>query len=143
MRLPWRSNGRLPAQTGTFGPLEQRVLEAVWDRHAPVTVRDLHASFPDIAYTTVMTTLDRLHAKGLLDRSKEGRAYAYTPKLTREALASLRMKDALDVLFDGGIDRRQPALSMLVDTVSAVDRDALDELERLIREKRRSSRSER
>ena len=107
-----------------------------------VTVRDLHASFPGIAYTTVMTTLDRLHAKGMLDRSKEGRAYLYRPRVSREALARVRMHDALAALLDGSRHARQPALSMLVDTVSAVDQNALDELERLIHEKRRLARSE-
>jgi predicted transcriptional regulator len=85
-----------------------------------------------------MTTLDRLFAKGMLDRSKEGRAYLYRARISRQELASLRVRDALGALLEGGSDGRQPALSMLIDTVTAVEVDALDELERLIREKRRT-----
>ena len=51
------------------------VLEALWTRDSPASVRDLTPSFQDIAYTTLMTTLDRLHRKGVLDREKHGRAF--------------------------------------------------------------------
>jgi len=57
-----------------FGPLEWRVLEALWERGDAASVRDLQPRFSDIAYTTLMTTLDRLHRKGVLDRTKQGRA---------------------------------------------------------------------
>ena len=58
-----------------LGPLEWRVLEALWARTTIASVRDLQPEFPDIAYTTLMTTLDRLHRKGVLLREKNGRAF--------------------------------------------------------------------
>ena len=57
-----------------FGALELRVLEALWARADAATVRDLEPAFAGIAYTTLMTTLDRLHRKGVLLREKAGRA---------------------------------------------------------------------
>ena len=48
----------------TFGPLEIRVLDALWARQTPACVRDLQPQFPGVAYTTLMTTLDRLFQEG-------------------------------------------------------------------------------
>ena len=69
-----------------LGPLEAQVLEAIWRGPRPTTVRDLQSSFPRCAYTTLMTTLDRLHKKGVLGRTKVGRAYAYEPRFERHEL---------------------------------------------------------
>jgi predicted transcriptional regulator len=118
-----------------FGPLEVRVLEALWRRRSS-SVRDLQADFPDTAYTTLMTTLDRLHRKGVLDRVKEGRAFVYEPRFTPDELQSGLVEQVLDLLV--GRDRRsmQPVLSCFVETVGARAAALLDELERLVREKR-------
>ena len=62
-----------PLETA-FGPLESRVLEALWARETAASVRDLQPQFPQVAYTTLMTTLDRLYRKGALMRHKAGRA---------------------------------------------------------------------
>ena len=59
-----------------------------------VSVRDLMADFPDTAYTTLMTTLDRLHRKELLLRKKLGRAFVYQPRLSRVEFESARAADA-------------------------------------------------
>ena len=99
-----------------LGPLEQRVLDALWSRGSEARVRDLQPSFPEIAYTTLMTTLDRLHRKGLLERMMDGRAFAYRPRLTRA----------------------ETVLSYLVEEVGSLDADALDALSRLISERRRA-----
>jgi predicted transcriptional regulator len=58
-----------------LGPLERQVLEQVWQRHE-VSVRDVFIAFGEsVAYTTLMTTLDRLYKKRLLSRRKDGRAF--------------------------------------------------------------------
>jgi predicted transcriptional regulator len=118
-----------------FGPLEVRVLDALWRRQSS-SVRDLQADFPDTAYTTLMTTLDRLHRKGVLDRVKAGRAFVYRPRFTPDELQSGLVEQVLDLLI--GRDRRsmRPVLSCFVETVGARDAALLDELERLVREKR-------
>jgi len=121
-----------------FGPLEVQVLEAIWRGPLPATVRDLHVSFPRFAYTTLMTTLDRLHKKGVLLRTKVGRAFAYEPRFARSEmelrLAARSIEDFLGAARGKGA--MQPLLSCFVDAVSERDRQLLDDLERLLKAKR-------
>src|SRR4051812_26993363 len=70
-----------------LGPLERRVLEVVWSGETPSTVAQVQERMDGaLAYTTVMTTMDRLFKKGLLDRRREGRAYVYFPRLSEQEL---------------------------------------------------------
>jgi predicted transcriptional regulator len=123
-----------PGHGRQLGPLEWRVLEALWSRGAPASVRDLQPAFPEIAYTTLMTTLDRLHRKTVLARTKQGRAFLYQPQLTRAEFESARAADAFRVAIDGG--GGSLALSYLVEAVTEHDRRLLDELEALVRARR-------
>jgi predicted transcriptional regulator len=120
---------------GTLGPLERRVLEALWARDA-ATIRELLPAFEGIAYTTLMTTADRLFRKGLLDREKDGRAFRYRARASREALLLARAGSALATLLPGDRQGLRPFVSMFVDEVSRRDESMLDELEALIRRKR-------
>jgi predicted transcriptional regulator len=120
----------------TFGPLEIRVLEALWARSAAAAVRDLQPDFPGVAYTTLMTTLDRLFRKGTLARDKRGRAFFYQPKATRDQLISQLAGSAFANLMPGAHEEMRPILSMFVDTVGARDQALLDELESLVRARR-------
>ena len=119
-----------------FGALELRVLDALWRRGGEVAVRDLQPEFPGSAYTTLMTTMDRLHRKGALDRRKIGRAFAYRPVSSRRDMESGLVARALQPLLQG--ESAQPILSFFVEEVSRQDERLLDELERLVREKRRT-----
>jgi len=119
-----------------LGPLELRVLDELWARGALATVRDLLPGFPGVAYTTLMTTADRLFRKGLLTREQQGRAFAYTPKWTRDELTARRAGSALATLLPGDSGALRPLISMFVDEVSRRDASLLDELEALIRRKR-------
>jgi predicted transcriptional regulator len=82
--------------------LEALVMEDVW-RREPATVRDVmeainkNAPKPR-AYTTVMTIMDRLHRKGLLDRRSERNTYIYTPRLSRDEYADARAQTEVDAL---------------------------------------------
>ncbi len=78
-------------------------------------MRDLSPDFPDVAYTTLMTTLERLHRKGLLDRDQQGRAYGYRARVTKA----------------------ETVLSFLVDELGPLDGEVLDALEKLVSERRR------
>ncbi|HEX6463682.1 MAG TPA: BlaI/MecI/CopY family transcriptional regulator [Vicinamibacterales bacterium] len=118
-----------------FGTLELRVLEALWARGSEATVRDLLEEFPQAAYTTVMTTMERLYRKGVLDRRKDGRAFLYRTLETRDQMESRLLVRAIEPLLDGG--NAQPVLSYFVDEVGRRDERLLDELERLVRAKRR------
>jgi predicted transcriptional regulator len=135
------SRRRAPGLAAEFGTLELRVLEALWRLPPNATVRDVQAEFPSAAYTTVMTTMDRLHRKGVLDRDKAGRAFVYRPRFTREALETAAAARALGSLLQG--HSAGPVLSFLVDAVSQEDAALLDELDRLIQAKRRQRDGER
>jgi predicted transcriptional regulator len=110
--------------------------EALWQQPGDVTVRDLCTHFPSAAYTTLMTTLDRLYRKGFLNRVKVGRAFAYRPRYGREELASGIAANALTSLLKEQSVR--PVLSFFVEEVSRRDANLLDELARLVDEKRRT-----
>jgi predicted transcriptional regulator len=126
-----------------LGPLETRVLEALWARDAPAAVRDLIPGFPDLAYTTLMTTLERLARKGVVDREKHGRAFEYRPRLSRAAFESARAGDAVRRAIARGDGSLAPIASSLVDAVGDRDRELLDELEALVAARRGESRSRR
>jgi predicted transcriptional regulator len=83
-----------------FGELEAVIMDRIWTRDAPTTtVRDLYDELVterEIAYTTVMSTMDNLHSKGWLAREKDGKAYRYWPTLSREEHTARLMRDALD-----------------------------------------------
>jgi predicted transcriptional regulator len=121
--------------TALLGPLEWRALEAVWARAGAVSVRDLTPDFSDIAYTTLMTTLDRLFRKGVLLREKQGRAFVYRPRFTRAEFESARAADALRTAIQG-VGSLTPIASCLIDAVGDRDRELLDELEALVAARR-------
>ncbi len=125
--------------SGQLGPLEQRLLEALWTRgHA--TVRELlDEDCAGLAYTTLMTTLDRLYKKGLLAREPEGRAFRYTPRVTREELHREIAGEAFRQMLDASSEKSLP-LSYLVEIVSQRDAQLLDDLRRLVDSKRRELR---
>jgi predicted transcriptional regulator len=133
---PEESTAKLFARA--FGPLEIQVLEAIWRERRPSTVKDLHASFPTLAYTTLMTTLDRLHTKDVLVRTKVGRAFAYESRFSRSELRIRLAARSVEELLGAAQGRRalEPLLSCFVDAVSEKDRLLLDDLERLLRAKR-------
>jgi len=120
-----------------LGKLEREVMDEAW-RCGEVSVREVYRSFEErTAYTTLMTTLDRLYKKGLLERRKDGRAFLYSPRISREQLEQGVAEDVIDGLLGRGAEGVEPVLACIVDAVSENDRDLLDELDRLVKEKRR------
>ena|ERR1035437_427251 len=120
-----------------LGALERQAIEIVWTSEE-VTVRDVHARLGGkMAYTTVMTTLDRLFRKGLLGRTKRARAFVYSALATREELDEIVASGVVSGLLAGEWSAPLPFLSNLVDAVGERDRALLDELERLVKTKRR------
>lgn len=120
-----------------FGALELRVLDALWTRGDAATVRDLEPVFAGVAYTTLMTTLDRLHRKGVLMRDKVGRRFTYRPRMSRDALLSSVAGDALAAILGSRAEELRPMVSFFVEAVRREDRDVLDALDALIRERAR------
>jgi predicted transcriptional regulator len=121
-----------------LGALEREVLSLVWER-GDATVRDVCERLDStIAYTTVMTTMDRLFKKRLLSRHKVGRAFMYRAVVTRKELEGAIAGELVETLLQRNGSEPLPILSSLVDAVSDRDRALLDALERLVREKRRA-----
>ena len=130
---------RRPREIACFalGKLERQVLEETW-RIGEVSVRDIYRAFDErVAYTTLMTTLDRLFKKNLLSRRKDGRAFVYSALVGREEFERGIKEDVVDGLLGHGADEVEPVLACIVDTITERDRELLDELDRLVQEKKR------
>jgi predicted transcriptional regulator len=86
-----------------FGDLEAVVMDVLWSATEPLTVRQVHSEISttrQIAYTTVMSTLDNLFRKGWLLRDKVGLAYQYRPTMSREEHSANLMR----TVFESGGD---------------------------------------
>jgi predicted transcriptional regulator len=86
-----------------FGELEQAIMEVVWSADSPVTGREvvdqLSADRPAV-YTTVLTVMDRLARKGILDKHPTGKAHTYQAVHSREAYTAQRMASLLGTSGD-------------------------------------------
>jgi predicted transcriptional regulator len=105
-----------------LGELERAVMEVLWEREAPATARDVARTLiaRDLAYTTVMTVLDRLTKKGFVHRERTGRAWSYTAAASREAYITRLMLDALDDTGD-----RDAALVRFARSISSPEAEVL------------------
>ena len=121
-----------------LGPLEREVMELLWARgrsSVREVVQDLRRP---LAYTTVMTTLDRLFKKGLLRRDRSDRAFVYLPVLSRREWEQKRAGAWITrFLAANESSSRELLVSCLVDAVGQQDEALLDELERQVELKRR------
>ncbi|CAN5258984.1 MAG: BlaI/MecI/CopY family transcriptional regulator [Nocardioidaceae bacterium] len=107
-----------------LGDLERDVMDRLWGAAEPRSVRDVHAELSaerELAYTTIMTVLDRLTRKQLVSRTREGRAYLYSAVNSRAELTAEMMHDALSV---DGLDRTA-ALVHFADRVTPEEAAAL------------------
>jgi predicted transcriptional regulator len=122
---PFRSS------TQQLGPLD-----GLWAKGS-ATVRELvEGGCQDLAYTTVMTTLDRLFKKGLLTRLEEGRAFRYAPRFSRQEMHREVAGQAFRQLLDASPASSLP-LSFLVEILGERDEQLLDDLRKLVDRKRR------
>ncbi len=128
---------RRQSQQLVLGPLEMQVMNVAWSV-GRCSVRDVVERLNSrLAYTTVMTTLDRLFKKGLLEREKSERAFLYSPALSSQDWERWRAGDFVAGFLAGPEPSRDLLLSSLVDAVGQHDAVLLDELEEKIRKKRR------
>jgi predicted transcriptional regulator len=129
------------ASSSQLGPLEERLLAALWES-GNATVRELvDGPCADLAYTTIMTTLDRLFKKNLLTRTVEGRAFRYKPQFTREELHREAAGEAFRQLLDASPASSLP-LSYLVEILTERDAQLLDDLRQVVEAKRRELRGD-
>jgi len=131
-------NGNLAA--ATLGPLELKLMQILWsdgESNVREVVFRLNRS---LAYTTVMTTLDRLYKKGFLDRRMPDRAFVYSPRFSREEWERQRAESVVAGWLAGPRPSRELLFSSFLDAVGEHDVTLLDELEKKIRRKRREMR---
>lgn len=113
-----------PSGRRARGELESQVLAALWAADGPLTARRVRQRLPgDLAYTTVLTTLSRLHDKGMLVRRREGRGYAYQPARDEASHTAQRMRS----LLEHGSDR-EAVLARFVSELSEQDEQLLHQL---------------
>lgn len=120
-----------------LGSLEFELMELLWSGN-PCSVGEAlaHLARP-LAYTTVMTTLDRLYKKGLLNRRKSQRAFVYSARLSRREWDRRRAGALVGEFLSGPRPSHDLLLSCLLDAVGRHDPGLLDELEKKIRARRK------
>lgn len=109
----------------SLGSLEFKIMEVSWSHpESFLSVRDVLVELEDdLAYTTVMTVMNRLYEKGLLRRRRNGRAWIYRCAMSREAFAAATMSEVLNTASD-----RRSALLHFVADLPGEDADALRRL---------------
>jgi len=124
-----------------LGPLETSIIEVMWGSKQPLTVRDVYEKLrrrKRIAYTTVMTTMDRLYEKGLLDRRVEkgrgGVLYVYWPKFEEHSFKKSAVHEVLNSLMENFGDI---VASYLVERLSSDEKEFKDFKEKLEKALRR------
>jgi len=117
-----------------LGPLERKVLHAVWMR-GTATVREVREDGTIWqTYPTIMTTMDRLFKKGLLERVPDGRAFRYSARYTPEELERLTAANSIQQLLHS--EYASLHLSYLVEAVGTQDAKLLEELQSLVERQR-------
>ena len=130
-------SGKENRTTWDLGRLEFALMEILWSR-GESNVREVARELDrPLAYTTVMTTLDRLYKKGLLMRRMPERAFVYAPRLSREEWERARAQNLVEDFLSGGNPSRELLMSSFLDAVGRHDAELLDELEKKIRAKRK------
>jgi predicted transcriptional regulator len=119
-----------------LGHLESCVMDVMWSR-GESNVRDVAENLGrPLAYTTVMTTLDRLYKKGLLERRKSDRAFLYSPRLSRRDWELERAGELVAGFLAGPRHSGELLISRFLDEVGR-DATLFDDLERKIKAKRK------
>jgi predicted transcriptional regulator len=126
-----------PDQSLALGTLEFELMEILWSNGASSVPDVVPRLSRPLAYTTVMTTLDRLFKKGLLDRYKSDRAFVYSPSFSRQEWERRRAGNLVAGFLSGPNPSRELLLSCLLDAVGEHDASLLDDLEKKIRTRRK------
>ena len=120
-----------------LGRLELELMQILWSRGESSVREVAHELERQLAYTTVMTTLDRLYKKGFLSRRMVDRAFFYCAQMTQEEWERRRAETIVAEFLAGPRPSRDLLLSSFLDAVGERDTRLLDELEKRIRRKRR------
>ena len=119
-----------------LGPAQTEIMNVVW-RKQSATVPEIHAAInkkrkTDVAYTTVLTFVQRLHARNLLEREPEGRTFRYRATQSRDELLAAWSDEMIDRLID---DYGQIAIARLDDRLQTLDSERREKLRAARRKK--------
>ncbi len=128
-----------------LGPLEANIINIMWESKKPLAVREVYETLKKskkkIAYTTVMTTMDRLHSKNLLDRQiqkrKGGIYYAYWPKFGKQSFEESAVREVISSLL-GNFGKI--VTSSLIEEMGANDQELMAlkaQIEEALKEKKK------
>lgn len=134
-----KASGTSPAALGVIGRREREVLSVLRQLGSATVQQVAERLDTSLAYTTVMTTLDRLFRKGLLTRRKQNRAFLYSSSLSVRDFEGRRAAHFIRRFFSESDVRPEVLVSCLVDAVHHYDTELLDELESSIRTARTQS----
>jgi predicted transcriptional regulator len=129
----WLALETNPQAATRLGEREREVLEVLWDQGSATVQQVADGLKTALAYTIVMTTLDRLYKKGLLQRSKPDRAFVYKPSFSKNDMERERASEMVHRLFSCSSMNQDALLSCLVDAVQSYDTDLLRRLEEKVR----------
>ena len=121
----------MPKLPANVTDLELTILQQIWEAGSPQTVNQILASWPGKTlpgYTTVLKTLQKMEAKGVVAHQEEGRRYAYSSRVDRSEIAQRRLTTIVDRMFRGN---RVSFAQYFIES-SELSADELGELKRLI-----------
>lgn len=124
------------AQASLLGWREREVLGVVRELGTASVQQVSERLNAELAYTTVMTTLDRLFRKGLVARQKQNRAFLYSPAVSSQDMEERRAAELIRRYFSESDAQPEMLLSCLVDAVTRYDTELLDQLESRVRSAR-------
>ncbi|MGO4271060.1 BlaI/MecI/CopY family transcriptional regulator [Paenibacillus sp. TAF58] len=117
-----------------FGPLEAKIMEVLWTNSLEMTIKDVQQKLDQakiINFNTVMTVMNRLVDKGILQKKSVVRSFKYKPVVTRDEFMETQSKElTFDLIEEFG----SLAVTHMVDALDKVDPDLLDQLEQKIKE---------
>ena len=119
----------MESKQAPLGNLELAVMKVLWDAKQALEVKEVVDRLGEArAYTTVMTTLSRLHKKGYLHQKKEGRSFLYRPRISRDTVLRRIITPVADFLFNGDIRQIVPHLLGIERELNAQERERLREI---------------
>lgn len=112
-----------------FGDLEEKIMNIIWEAENPLKPSEVCEKLDsNCAYTTVMTVLCRLTEKGILERSKKGKAYFYKPIKTKESFLKPKLKQIFQSIIDS---YGELAVSQFVDVLDTMEKDEKTKLRKV------------
>jgi Predicted transcriptional regulator len=114
-----------------LGPLEERVMEKIWEANDKTTVREIWESMDEYAYTTILTIFQKLERKGFIEGWLEGKVKVFKPKISREEYYKMKLERVISEVF---MKNPNAIYSFFVENVNLKEED-VERLLKILKEK--------